>query len=203
MVKELFVDDQATAGEAIAVEEAFARAGFPVTVERGLIPSPSDAERWKVVCTIDVPIPAFFAAFTDEGGRETASAVKVWAHEIFEARWVPGGRPRGEIMLHGRRGTDVMLSSDMPTTAFESLLDLEWGPAAESTPEGLDNPAADFLWHMHNADYARYFKWDAAQNEWFDQYQRLPSPSRWARWKWFLLPLIGLLVAALARLRRR
>ena len=36
MVKELYIDYEATQEESVAVKEAFARAGFPVTVNRGL-----------------------------------------------------------------------------------------------------------------------------------------------------------------------
>jgi len=111
MVKELFVDDEATPEETVAVEEAFARAGFRVTAERGLIPSPRDAERWQVVGTIAVPIPASFAALTDEETKDMPGAVKAWAEEIFEARRGSGGRPRGEIMLIGRLDTDITLFS--------------------------------------------------------------------------------------------
>jgi hypothetical protein len=178
MVQELFVDDAATPGEAVAVEEAFARAGFLVTVQRGLIPTLSDAERWSVVGTIRVSIPAFFAAFTDEGKKETSGAVKRWADEISEARRVPGGRPRGEIMLHGRLNTDVMLSSDMPEAAFESLAELDWGSAARDAFVASDIPAAYLRGFLHILVPDRYFKWDAAQNEWIDQWQRHRSRSR-------------------------
>jgi hypothetical protein len=200
MVTELFVDDAATPGEAVAVEEAFARAGFLVTVQRGLLPRPSDAERWTVVGTIDVSIPAFFAAFTDEGANEKSRAVKRWADEIFQARRVPGGRPQGEIMLHGCLDTNVILSTDMPEAAFNSLFDLDWEHVAEEAPVAFDSVAADLCWHSHSG---QYFKWDAAQSEWFDQYQRNASVSRWGWSKWFLLPLIGVLVSGLARLRGR
>ena len=203
MVKELFVDDAATPGEVVAVEEAFARAGFLITVQRGLLPTPWDAERWTVVGTIGVPIPAFFAAFTDEGSKDTSGAVKRWADEISQARRGPGGRPRGEIMLHGRLNTDVILTSDMPEAAFESLFELDWGPLAQGATVASDIPAADFRWYVQGPDHARYLKWDAAQNEWFDQYQRHRSRSRRAWLNWFLLPLIGVVVTGLAGVRRR
>jgi hypothetical protein len=202
MVKEVFVDDEATPEETVAVEEAFARAGFPVTVARGLLPPP-DVEHWAVVGTIGVPIPAFFAAFTDEGAKDTSGAVKRWAHEIFEARRGSGGWRRGEIMLHGRLDTVITLSSDMPKTAFESLPELDWGPLAQGATVASDILAADFRWHLHTRDPARYFKWDAAQNEWIDQYQRHRSRSRRAWLNRFLLPLIRVVVAGLAGLRRR
>jgi hypothetical protein len=203
MVQELFVDDAATPGEAVAVEEAFAHAGFLVTVQRGLLPTPWDAERWTVVGTIRVPIPAFFAAFTDDGTKETSAAVKRWADEISQARGVPGGRPRGEIMLHGRLDTDVILSSDMPEAAFESLFELDLGFLTQGATVASDTLAADLRWHLHTLDRNRYFKWDAAQNEWFDQWQRHRSRSRWRRSNPYLLSLIGLVVAGLAGLRRR
>jgi hypothetical protein len=201
MVKELFVDNEATPEEAVAVEEAFARAGFRVTAEYGLTPSPTDAERWRVVGTIDVPIPAFFAALTDEGTKDMPGAVKAWADEIFEARRGSGGRPRGEIMLIGRLHTDITLSSDMPEAAFDSLAELDWGPLAQGAPIAsvvLDSE----VWHVH-APCARYFKWDAAQNKWIDQWDRHRSRSRRARWTYFLPALIGLVVAGLVGLRRR
>jgi hypothetical protein len=201
MVKELFVDDEATPEEAVAVERAFARAGFPVTAERGLTPTPSDAERWKVVGTIGVPIPAFFAALTDEGAEDTSAAVKAWAREIFEARRGSGGRPRGEIMLIGRLETDITLSSDMPEEAFESLTELDWGPVAQGATGASDILAAEFRWHLHA--HGPYFKWDAAQSEWINQWDRYRSRSRRAWWYWFLLPLVGLVVVRLAGLRRR
>ena len=105
MVEELFVDDEATPEETAAVEEAFARAGFPAKVKRGLLPPP-DVDHWAVVGTIGVPIPVFFAAFTDEGAKDTSRAVMRWADEIFEARRGSGGWRRGKILLYGRGGGD-------------------------------------------------------------------------------------------------
>jgi hypothetical protein len=46
MVQELYIEQEATREEAVAVTEAFARAGFPVTVKRGLEGPP---EEWGVV----------------------------------------------------------------------------------------------------------------------------------------------------------
>jgi hypothetical protein len=201
MVKELFVDDQATPEEAVAVKEAFARAGFPATVERGLQWGGVGEEPWGVVVTLGVPIPAFFAAFATEGATDAYPAVNAWAKEIFEARG--SDRRRGEILLHGRGEGIIALWSDMPEAAFDSLAELDWRPVAQGAVVASDILAADFRWHLHTRDPARYFKWDAAQNEWIDQYQRHGSPTRWARSNRFLLSLIGLVVVGLAGLRRR
>lgn len=200
MVKELFVDDEATPEETAAVEEAFARAGFPAKVKRGLLPPP-DVDHWAVVGTIGVPIPAFFAAFTDEGAKDTSRAVMRWADEIFEARRGSGGWRRGKILLYGRGGETIALWSDMPKGAFDSLAELDWGPVPQGATAASDILAADFRWHLYTR--APDFKWDDTENEWVDQYQRHGSPSRWAWPKWFLLPLMVVLVAELARLRRR
>src|SRR5215217_8827814 len=86
MLKELYIEHEATPQEAAAVKEAFARAGFPVTIKRGLEWGGEGEEPWGVVFSATVPLPVFFAAFATEGTNDPYAAVKAWAQEIFEAR---------------------------------------------------------------------------------------------------------------------
>jgi hypothetical protein len=211
MVKELFVDDQATPEEAVAVKEAFARAGFPATVKRGLQWSGVGEDPWGVVVTLGVPIPAFFAAFATEGTTDAYPAVNAWAKEIFEARG--SDRRRGEILLHGRGEGVIALWSDMPEAAFDSLAEIDWGGErdAQGASVPVDKLEAEFrsfpvVLTPHDfaqIDQGGYFTWSAEQNEWIDKFQRHGSLSRWAWSNWFLPPLIGGVVAGLAGLRRR
>ena len=66
MVKELYIDYEATQEESVAVKEAFALAGFPATVNRGLEWGGVGEKPWGVVFSATVPLPVFFAAFVTE-----------------------------------------------------------------------------------------------------------------------------------------
>ena len=66
MVRELYIDDEATQEESVAVKEAFALAGFPATVNRGLEWGGVGEKPWGVVFSATVPLPVFFAAFVTE-----------------------------------------------------------------------------------------------------------------------------------------
>jgi hypothetical protein len=205
MVRELFVDDEATPEEADAVKQAFSRAGFPATVRRGLTWGGEGEEPWGVVVTLGVPIPTFFDAFATEGANDAYPAVKAWAKEIFEARGSEGRR--GEILLHGRRDGMIALWSDMPEAAFDSLAELDWGGErdAQGARVPFDRLEADFhLWPLiltHRdlayVDVGGSFRWSVEQNEWIDHGYRL------ARSNWLLSRFMGVVVAGLARLRRR
>jgi hypothetical protein len=137
IVKELYIDDDATEKEAVAVKEAFARAGFPVTVERGLEGPPKE---WGVVFSTTVSLPVFFAAFASAEADDPYAAVKTWAQEIFKARRGPRLQ-RGAILIHAPQSS-VYLYSDMPETAFDSLAEIDF-----TGPSG-------------------YYRWDAGRSEW-------------------------------------
>jgi DNA-binding CsgD family transcriptional regulator len=211
MVWELFVDDEATPEEAVAVKEAFSRAGFPATVRRGLSWSGEGEQPWGVVVTLGVPIPTFFDAFATEGANDAYPAVKAWAKEIFEARG--SERRRGEILLHGRRNGTIALWSDMPEAALDSLAEIDWGGErdAQGASVPFDKLEAEFLsfplgltsYDFAHIDQDGYFTWSAEQSEWIDQFQPHGSPFRWAWSNRFLAPLIAVVVAGLAGLRRR
>jgi hypothetical protein len=202
MVRELFVDDEATPKEAVAVKEAFARAGFPATVKRGLSWGGVGEAPWGVVVTLSVPIPTFFAAFATEGPSDAYPTVKVWAKEIFEAR--ASQRRRGEILLHGRRDGTIALWNDMPEAAFDSLAEIDWRDERDAQGRSVpfDKLEAEFglscfvFPHIEGS----WFTWSAEQNEWIDQCRR--HGSFWRRSNWFLLSLVGLVVAGVDGLRR-
>jgi hypothetical protein len=157
MVKELYIDDEATPEEEVAVKEAFALAGFPVTIKRGLVWRGPGEAPWGVIFSVTVPLLVFFAAFATEEANDPYAAVKAWAQEIFEAR--RGGRwKRGEILIHGSESS-VALWSDMPEMALDSLAEVDW---------------------RLNLRY----EWDADQNEWGPS--RGSSPAR-RKWSYLLL----------------
>jgi len=109
IVQELYIDEGATQEEVVAVYGAFARAGFPATVRRGL--SEGQPGEWGVVFSATVPLGVFFACFpTDESGDPSA-AVKTWAQGIFAARRRPR-RSRGVILIHSC--PIIYLDSDLP-----------------------------------------------------------------------------------------
>ncbi len=200
MVRELFIDDDATPEEAVAVEEACARAGFPATIERGLGWPLSGERPWGVVLTVTVPIPVFFAAFATEGANDPYAAVKAWAKEIFEARRGSQSR-RGEILIHGGGTTRIALWGDMPEVALDSLAEIDWGDErdslAASTPfDYLEADPSLFNRFLVDRGQDRYFSWDAEQNEWGDP-RRSSRRRKWSNW--FLL---GVVVAGFAGLRR-
>jgi hypothetical protein len=170
MVIELYIEDEATPPEEVAVQESFRRAGFPVTVKRGLVEWSGPGETpWGVVFSSTVPLPVFFAAFATEEANDPYAAVKAWAQEIFEARREARWK-RGEILIHGS-DSSIALWSDMPEMALDSLAEVDWRPG-------------------------RNYRWDADQNEWKDP--RESSPRR--RWsKWFLVGLVIVCVAGLWR----
>jgi hypothetical protein len=140
LVKELYIENEATPEEAAAVKEAFARVGFPVTIKRGLNwPLPGETP-WGVVFSATVPLPVFFAAFATEANDPSVS-VKAWAQEIFEAR--RGARwKRGGVLIHGPESS-IKLWSDMPEMALDSLAEVDWRSGC-------------------------IYMWDADQNEWGD-----------------------------------
>lgn len=141
MVRELYIDDEATQEESVAVKEAFELAGFPVTVNRGLEGGGVGEKPWGVVFSATVPLPVFFAAFVTEETHDPYAAVKAWAQDIFEAR--RGSRlKRGKIVIYGDDST-IRLWSDMPEMALDSLAEVDWRPQGN-------------------------YNWDVDQNEWVD-----------------------------------
>ena len=151
-----------------------------------------------MVVTLGVPIPDFLPAFATEGANDAYSAVNAWAKEIFEARG--SERRRGEILLHGRGQGIIALWSDMPKAAFDSLAELDWGPLPRA-------------WLQHLTFWRRISTCTCTGPLTSNGMPRSTSgstrtkatdpPPDLARSKWFLLSLIGLVAAALARLRRR
>jgi hypothetical protein len=142
MVKELYMEHEATQEEAVAVQAAFSWAGFPVTIKRGLDGPPGE---WGVVFSATVPLPIFFAAFPAGEANDPYIAVKTWAQRIFEARRGPRWK-RGAILIHGPRSS-VYLWSDMPDRAFDSLAGVDSIPS----PVGC-------------------YEWDAGRNEWRERF---------------------------------
>ncbi len=173
MVKELYIDYEATQEESVAVKEAFALAGFPVTVNRGLEWGGVGEKPWGVVFSATVPLPVFFAAFVTEETHDRYAAVKAWAQEIFEAR--RGSRlKRGTILIHGS-DSSIRLWSDMPEMALDSLAEVDWRPG-------------------------RNYKWDVDQNEWVDPRESFRR-RKWSNW--FLIGVAVAALAGLQRRRRR
>jgi len=157
MVKELYIEHEATPEEAAAVKTAFERAGFPATVKRGLEWGGKGEEPWGVVFSATVPLPVFFAAFATEGANDPYAAVKAWAQEIFEAR--RGARwKRGEILIYGP-GSSIELWSDMPEMALDCLAEVDWRRGT-------------------------YNKWDADQKEWVDRWEA-SRQHKWSNWSLF------------------
>jgi hypothetical protein len=138
IVTELYIEEEATQAEAVAVKEAFARAGFPVTVERGLEGPPGE---WGVVFSTTVSLPVFFAAFESAEADDPYAAVTAWAQEIFEARQGPRWN-RGAILIYGPRSS-ICLSSDIPEAALDSLAEID----SVTSPIGR-------------------YEWDMRRNEW-------------------------------------
>jgi hypothetical protein len=197
MVRELFIEDEATPEEAVAVEEACARAGFPATIERGLDwPLPGE-KPWGVVLTVTVPIPMFFDAFATEGANDPYATVKAWAQEIFEARRGSQSR-RGEILIHGGGTTRIALWSDIPEVALDSLAEIDWGDTRDylTANSPIDPLEAQFV---IAASQHRYFHWDAEENEWVDRSKSSPQ-RKWS--KWFLVGVVATGLAGLFRPRR-
>ena len=173
MVRELYIEHEATPEEEGAVKEAFARAGFPVTIKRGLEWSGEGEAPWGVVFSATVPLPVFFAAFATDGENDPYAAVKAWAQAVFEA-WRGARWKRGAILIHGR-DSSISLSSDISEIALDSLAEVDWAPSRI-----IDR-----------------WEWDADQNAWGD-----PAGSAHRR-KWSNRLLMGAVAAGLARLQRR
>ena len=109
------------------MKEAFALAGFPATVNRGLEWGGVGEKPWGVVFSATVPLPVFFAAFVTEETHDRSAGVKAWAQEIFEAR--RGSRlKRGTILIQGS-DSSIRLWSDMPEMEAAGLvLSFRWKP---------------------------------------------------------------------------
>jgi hypothetical protein len=164
MVKELYIEHEAAPEEALAVKEAFSRAGFPATVKRGLQWGGEGEEPWGVVFSATVPLAVFFAAFATEETNDPYVAVKAWAQGIFEAR--RGARwQRGGITIHGP-DSSITLWSDMPEMAFDSLVEVDWRRSC-------------------------IYTWDADQNKWVDQWES-SRRRKWS--DWFPIVVAGLAV---------
>ena len=173
MVRELYIDDEATQEESVAVKEAFELAGFPVTVNRGLEGGGVGEKPWGVVFSATVPLPVFFAAFVTEETHDPYAAVKAWAQEIFEAR--RGSRlKRGKIVIYGDDST-IRLWSDMPEMALDSLAEVDWRPQGN-------------------------YNWDVDQNEWVDP-RESSRRRKWSNR--FLVGVVIAGLAGLQRWRRR
>ena len=125
MILPLLIEEEAPPGQAQAVDETFARAGFEAEARAALARRSADVLPWIVYITLAVPIVAFFNAFGGEAGKDAYAAVKTWAKAMYEAR-KQSGLGRGHISVVDPAGTELVLASDWPDDALDALVEIDW-----------------------------------------------------------------------------
>jgi hypothetical protein len=148
VIEDVVIDRWASPEEARAIEEAFARAGFSVEVERAIETRSAGAVPWIIYVTLTVPIAAFLGKFASEAGKDAYATVKAWAKEIIAARRESPAEP-GSVRIDDPDGTNLILSAAIPDDALEALADIDWS----DTRGG-------------------YIMWDADAREWRDMHPR-------------------------------
>lgn len=149
LIQEVYTDASAPPAEVTAVEDAFARAGFPVKVQPGIeYKSGAELIPWIVQVTLATPIAVFLSTLAAEAAKDAYAAVKAWVRDVWNARAASG---RGGIRLTDPDGTNLILTNDVPEEALDAVSDIEWA-----------------------LKKGHYLVWDGERREWRDPTRREP-----------------------------
>ena len=123
IVQEVVIEASAPPGHAVAVEEAFKRAGFDIEVEDQLIEgrATGDVLPWLVQVGLDGTLTSFFAAL----GVDAYKRFKALVHDLWNAR-EGAGNGKGQIDFGDSEDTRLILPPSLPDEAFDALEDLDW-----------------------------------------------------------------------------
>ena len=129
LVLSVVIEREAPAGQESAIKSVLAHYGIGADVNRLAERRSADAMPWVIEISVVGTIDAFFESFGSTFGRTAVadpySIVAGWIKALWAVR-ADSGTGEGRIEICDTDGTTLVLTTGLPTVAFDRLADVQW-----------------------------------------------------------------------------
>ena len=124
-IERVLIEDKASAEDAEAVAEAFARAGIDVEVDRAIGRKAAIDLPWIVAVPLGISITAFLTGFFSEAGKDGWQVLKALVRDLATTR-SGAGTGEGSLELRDPDGSRLVLPSSISDEGIEALSDIDF-----------------------------------------------------------------------------